>query len=222
LSAHRRIATFRSNLEWNGEVPLVLPMTLDLAKLPVALIGNGDAALRRLRLLDEAGAERLQIFAESPDAALTEAAGARLTHRLPRRDEIAAARLVFISDRKAPYVAEIADWAHAAGALVHIEDDPTHSDMHAPAILRRGELTIAISTAGASPGLASRIKDFLGRRFGPEWAHHLDEIAAQRRRWRAEGIDNAALAQRTADWIDRQGWLLAEPVSVTTTMRRFS
>jgi precorrin-2 dehydrogenase / sirohydrochlorin ferrochelatase len=190
----------------------VLPMTLDLAKLPVALIGDGDAALRRLRVLDEADVERLAIFADEPNAALAAAAGTRLTRRLPRRDEIAAARLVFLSDREAPYAAEIADWARAAGALVHIEDDPKRSDMHAPAILRRGALTIAISTAGASPGLAGRLKDFLGRRFGPEWARHLDEIAAQRRQWRAEGIDNAALSQRTADWIDRQGWLQAEPV----------
>ena len=134
-------------------------------------------------------------------------AGTRLRRRLPARDDIAAARLVLISDRAAAYVAEMAAWARAAGALVHIEDDPDRSDIHMPAVLRRGDLAIAISTAGGSPGLAVRLKRFLAGLFGPEWQDRTDQLARERRHWRDEGEGMDVLVRRTDEWIATQNWL---------------
>jgi precorrin-2 dehydrogenase / sirohydrochlorin ferrochelatase len=185
----------------------MLPVMLDLACLPTLLIGDGAAAEKRLRLLDEAEAARLCMHALAPSAALTAAAGARLVRRLPSEDEIAAARLVLISDRTAPYTGDIAARARAAGALVHIEDDPDHSDLHMTAVLRRGDLTIAVSTGGASPGLAVRMKEFLAALIGPEWRGRTAELAKQRGQWRADGAAADALRHRTEDWLGRRHWL---------------
>jgi precorrin-2 dehydrogenase / sirohydrochlorin ferrochelatase len=185
----------------------MLPVMLDLARLPAILIGDGAAAEKRLRLLDEAGAAKLAIFAERPGAALALTAGDRLHRRLPRAEETAAARVVFVADRNAPYVEEIAAQARAAGAFLHIEDDPARSDLHMTAVLRRGELTIAVSTGGASPGLAVRIKRHLAHLFGPEWGERVAAIARLRRQWRAEGAGIDALAARTEQWIDGRDWL---------------
>lgn len=198
----------------------MLPVTLDVARLPILLIGDGGAAEKRLLLLDEAAASHLTVFSAAPSDGLARLAGARLVPRLPTATEVAAARLVFIADRAAPATDEIVRWARAAGALVHVEDDPARSDLHMSAVVRRGDLTIAISTGGGSPGLAVRLKRFIGGWFGPEWQDRTEEIAEQRRRWRAAGADGDALVRRTDEWIATQNWLpqtgaLAPPRSET-------
>ena len=190
----------------------MLPMVLDLSRLAAILVGDGEVALRRLARLDEAGAKRLTIFAEAPSEALALAAGKRLVRRLPQAEEIAAARLVFLSERQASYVTDMVSRARRTGALVHVEDDPSLSDMYSTAVLRQGALTIAISTGGASPGLAVQLKRFLGTFFGPEWRERLEQIGTLRRHWRAEGIDYKTLAKRSDEWVSRQGWLPPEEV----------
>ncbi len=170
----------------------MLPVVLDLARCNVVLVGEGAAAVKRQNLLEEAGATRLRAFSSA---------------RLPNDADLAGVRLVFIVDRSAPYAADIAARARAAGALVHIEDDPAHSDMHIPAVLRRGDLVIAISTGGSSPALAVRLKRALGDLFGAEWEGRTDEVGALRRRWRAAGANPDALKRQTEELIERRRWL---------------
>jgi precorrin-2 dehydrogenase/sirohydrochlorin ferrochelatase len=186
-------------------------MMLDLGRLRVALVGDGPPALRRLERLEEAGARDVAVYAAAPSAALADAAGERLVRRLPTAGELAAARVVFIADRDLPELDRLLAAARAAGALVHVEDAPRLSDMQAPAVLRRGDLTIAVSTGGASPGIAVLISRFLGTVFGPEWGERLDEMAGLRRRWRAAGMAPSTITRRTARWVDRRGWLRSAP-----------
>jgi precorrin-2 dehydrogenase/sirohydrochlorin ferrochelatase len=63
----------------------------------------------------------------------------------------------------------IASEARARGVLVNVMDDVKNCDFAAPAIVRRGDLVIAISTGGKSPALAKRLREELSQRFGPEW-----------------------------------------------------
>lgn len=199
----------------------MLPLVLDLARLRLVLVGNDEHAERRLALLDEAGAADLAVHADAPSPSLARAAGARLIRRLPTAAELARARVVFISDRTAPQSGDLAAAARAAGALVHVEDEPALCDVHAPAVLRRGELLIAVSTGGKSPGLARRIKRFLAGLFGRQWQDRLDELAALRRRWRESGADAATVARWTEAWVARQGWLPAEDApSVASSAQR--
>lgn len=170
----------------------MLPIVLDLDRCDIVLVGDGAAAEKRRRLLAEAGAVRVRVFTPP---------------HLPAGSELQTARLLFITDGGAPYASELARRARAACVLVHVEDDPANSDLHLPAVLRRGDLTIAISTGGASPALAVRLKEALGAWFGPEWRGRVDEVAALRRRWRDAGADAQALKQRTEDLIERRRWL---------------
>ncbi len=162
----------------------MLPMVLDLTRLRLVLVGNGAAAERRLALLDEAGAADLSIYADDPSP-----------------------RMVFIAERAARHARDLAATARAAGALVHVEDEPALCDLHAPATLRRGELVIAVSTGGQSPALAAQVKRFLGALFGTEWQQRLDELAALRHGWREGGADSETVARWTEEWVGRQGWL---------------
>jgi precorrin-2 dehydrogenase / sirohydrochlorin ferrochelatase len=183
----------------------MLPLVLDLSRLALILVGDGAKAERRLALLDAADAVDLTVYAENPSSALARAAGRRLVRRLPAAQEVAAARAVFISDKNAPYCRHLAATARAAGALVHVEDEPALCDVHAPAVLRRGELTIAVSTGGRAPGLAVQLKRWLGTLVGPEWQDRIDELAALRRGWRASGADADAVTRRTEAWLGRRG-----------------
>jgi precorrin-2 dehydrogenase / sirohydrochlorin ferrochelatase len=183
----------------------MLPISVDLAQIHVMLVGSGEMACRRLALLDKAGAEELEIYASDPDPALAEMAGTRLRQRLPLPAEIARVQLVFVAGVAEPAAGEIRRVAKAAGVLVNIEDD-RRSDFHSAAVIRRGDLTVAISTNGKSPGLAALMRQVLEHRIGPEWALRLEEIAALRRAWRVGGADPAAIGRRTREWVARRGW----------------
>lgn len=185
----------------------MLPLSLDLARLNLVLIGNGDSCLRRLRLLREAGARSLAVFSANPSPALAKEAGRHLRRHWPKRDELRGVQLVFIADVPEPQRTALSGLARSVGAILHVEDAPALTDSHAPAVLRRGALTIAVATDGAAPGLAVELRDFLAGQIGPEWRGRLERIAALRRQWHEAGADHAAVRRLTAAQIDRYGWL---------------
>jgi precorrin-2 dehydrogenase / sirohydrochlorin ferrochelatase len=189
----------------------MLPISVDLAKIRVLLVGGGAAARRRLALLDEAGAAALDVYALEPGPELAELAGSRLHRRWPSPAAIARAQLVFVAGVPEPEASEICRVANAAGVLVNVEDDRRRSDFHSAAVIRRGDLTMAISTNGRSPGLAALMRQVLDRRIGPEWELRLGQLASLREAWRAAGADPAAVARHTREWVAGQGWLDPTP-----------
>ena len=198
----------------------MLPISLDLARLRVLLAGEGAAACRRLALLHEAGARALAVFAPEPVAELAELAGARLRRRWPHPGEVVEAHLVFAAGAPEPVAAEICRVARAAGVLVNVEDDRRQSDFHSAAVVRRGDLCVAVSTNGKSPGLAALLRRWLERRIGPEWGLRLDEIATLRRVWRAADADPAALGRRTREFAAERHWLDPTPPAPSQQARR--
>ena len=185
----------------------MLPVSLDLARLPIVLIGRGDAVVQRLALLDAADARALTVFCNDPSSDLAAIAGDRLRRRLPSDDELAGARLVLIAGLDDATATALATAARARGALINVEDRPALCDVQMPAIVRRGALTVAISTGGRSPGLARLLKSVAERLLDARWAQWLDELAAQRARWRAAGLAMAEVSRRSAAYVRAQGWL---------------
>jgi len=188
----------------------MFPIVLDLSQARVALVGNGEAALRRLALLDADAARHVAIYADAPLPELVRAAGARMQRRLPGAGDLAGVQIVFAVDLPPERLAALSATARAVGALVNVEDRPALSSFHSPALLRRGDLVIAVSTNGQSPGLARRVKRFLEGLFGSEWQGRLDDLAALRQGWREAGAGGAELARWTDEWIDRHHWLEAD------------
>jgi len=91
----------------------------------------------------------------------------------------------------------IAAEARARRVLVNVMDDVPNCDFAAPAVVRRGDLVLAISTGGRSPALARRLREELERRFGPEWAIVLDALRDVREETLPELPD---LPTRSARW----------------------
>jgi len=185
----------------------MLPLSLDLTQLRLALIGTGAAAARRLAWLDEAGAASVIVFSAAPSPELAHVADTRLMPHWPQSSELAGIHLAFIVDPPEALRGALAAAARAACAIVHVEDAPMLCDVHAPAVLRRGDLTIAISTNGAAPGLAAELRQFLGGILGPEWQGRVDELKALRQRWRRAGAGHDTVRRLTAARLIRHGWL---------------
>jgi precorrin-2 dehydrogenase/sirohydrochlorin ferrochelatase len=70
--------------------------------------------------------------------------------------------------------------------------------------VRRGDLLLTVSTGGASPGLAARIRARLATDYGPEWAERLELLRGFRTKWRRDRQDVTAL---TDALLQANGWL---------------
>ncbi|MBC7103684.1 MAG: siroheme synthase [Parvibaculum sp.] len=185
----------------------MLPILVDLGSLKVILVGEGEAAGKRLAALDDAGAQDLEIYCEAPSAAFTKQAGKRLKGARPGDEALTSAHLVFLAGLCDRESVALAGKVRAAGRLVNTEDVKPLCDFHIPSIVRRGDLVISVSTGGKSPGLARRLRRYLEGLFGPEWAGRLDELGRQRRAWRAEGHELAEIGRKTDAYIEEKGWL---------------
>jgi precorrin-2 dehydrogenase/sirohydrochlorin ferrochelatase len=75
---------------------------------------------------------------------------------------------------------EIYAEAQSREVLCNAVDEPQRCDFYFPAVVRRGELQIAISTGGLSPALAQRLRKELEQQFGPEWEQWLEQLGRTR------------------------------------------
>jgi siroheme synthase-like protein len=70
--------------------------------------------------------------------------------------------------------------AERIGCLINVVDDPAHCNFIMPAAIRRGDVTIGISSGGASPALARRLREQVERLIAPEYAQLADLLAELR------------------------------------------
>ena len=75
---------------------------------------------------------------------------------------------------------EIYAEAKSRGVLCNTVDEPERCDFYFPAVVRRGDLQIAISTGGLSPALAQRLRKELEEQFGPEWEAWVAQLGRTR------------------------------------------
>jgi siroheme synthase-like protein len=123
--------------------------------------------------------------------------GASVLRREFRPGDLAGAFLCVASSDDPAIRAAIFREAEDRRVLANVMDDNRHCHFAAPAIVRRGDLVIAISTGGRSPALARRLREELEERFGPRWAELVDVIGDVRERTLAELPD---LAERSRRW----------------------
>ena len=168
----------------------MLPIVLDSKAVRVGLAGAGEGLERKRKLLAQAGVSPAVV---SPDASL--------------RSDLTGLNVLFVTGLDAASSATVAQAARAAGILVNVEDQPELCDFHVPALVRRGELLLTVSTGGKSPSLSRALREKLERLFGPEWDERLDEIGRLRDAWRSEGIGPEGVARRTRDHLAARGWL---------------
>jgi precorrin-2 dehydrogenase / sirohydrochlorin ferrochelatase len=149
------------------------PLMLNLAGRRAVVVGGGKVALRKAQALAEAGAK---VRVVSPQFLPEFASDNRLECVAEVYDarHLAGALVVIAATDDAAVNARVAADARKAGALVNVVDRPALCDFIVPATIERGRLRIAISTGGAAPSLARKLRERLQRQFGPEYATYLD------------------------------------------------
>ncbi len=132
------------------------------------VVGGGEVASRKVRTLLQSGAEVMVIAPEvSSELAASEV---ELHHRPYRDGDLAGAHLAFTATDSREVNAAVAREAGERGVPINVADRPSEGDFALPSTLRRGKLQVAVSTGGASPALAKRIKREIAEQFGEPYA----------------------------------------------------
>ena len=136
-----------------------LPVFLDLQSGPVLLVGAGDLARAKLRLLASAGA-RVRWYATDRNHDLNgvHAAQIEIAHGDPLAADLKGVIAVLCAGAGDVGVA-LSERAKSVGLPVNVMDDLAHSTFIFPAIVDRGDVVVAIGTGGTSPVVARRVRE---------------------------------------------------------------
>jgi uroporphyrin-III C-methyltransferase/precorrin-2 dehydrogenase/sirohydrochlorin ferrochelatase len=162
---------------------MTLPITLKLTDRPCLVVGGGYVALQKVRVLAAAGA-RIRLVAPVVAAELRALAACDIAERPFAPDDLTGVAFVIAATDDPALNDQIYQLAHRRGVLVNVVDDPARCDFLFPSILRRGELSIAVSTDGASPALARLLREALEPEFSPGLGSLLAQVRALRKRAR--------------------------------------
>lgn len=177
------------------------PVYIQLQGQPCVVIGGGEVAEGKVEGLLAAGG-RVTVIAPEITPRLAHLAQRAQIDHLPRAyqpGDLAGAFIVISATDQPGINHQIWQEASADGQLVNVVDDTPHCTFIAPAILRKGDLTIAISTGGKAPALAVRLKERLQHQIGPEYERFL-ELAGELREQLARQVPD--LERRRALWYE--------------------
>ncbi len=139
------------------------PVFLRLRGSRVLVVGGGEVAARKIRLLLR-GAARIEVVAAGLNAELTALADAASIAHVASAfapSQLAGCRLVIAATDDAQLNRAVAAAADAAQVPVNVVDDAALSSFITPSIIDRAPLQVAISTGGAAPVLARRLRERL-------------------------------------------------------------
>ena len=180
--------------------PRYYPAYLDLRDRRCVVVGAGIVAERKVEQLHAAGAHVTVVAPEATPriAALADAGRIRLERRPYARGDLAGALLAFAAVDDDAVSRTVRDEATAGGVLLNVADAPDLCDFIAPAVVERGPVTLALSTGGASPALARKLREALETWPPLAWAGAAGVLSAVRRELLARGISVSPEAWQAA------------------------
>lgn len=179
-------------------MPFAYPISLEVGGQRCLVVGGGPMAEAKARGLLEAGAA-VVVVAERPTNGLDELARRgelELVRRPYRSGDLRGVLLVVVADDGERLRAAVFAEAQARRVLCNIVDDPSRCHFAAPALIRRGDLVVAVSTGGRAPALAGHVRDHLAGELPVELGALVDLVAEVRR----EGSGPADLPARGRAW----------------------
>lgn len=175
-----------------------LPIFLKVSGLRCMVVGGGEIARRKAATLLDANATVTVVSPSLTPALAAIAKRGLVTYikRTYRRGDMKGCALVYAATNDQVLHRELAGEAGELGIPLNVADDPDLCSFIAPAVAKQGALQIAISTGGASPAFASRLRREFETRFGFEYGLMLEILRAARARLRARIADSADRARR--------------------------
>ncbi|WP_456371061.1 precorrin-2 dehydrogenase/sirohydrochlorin ferrochelatase family protein [Thermodesulfatator atlanticus] len=160
------------------------PIFLKIEQKTCVVVGGGKVACRKIKSLLEAGA-RVRVIAPhviDEIAKMAEEGRVELLKRPYKKGDLKGAVLVYAATDDPKVQEEVFSEAEELGIFCNVVDKPRLCSFIVPSLVKRGRLQLAISTSGASPALARRLREQLEQEFGPEYEEYLELMA----KWREE------------------------------------
>ena len=149
-----------------------LSFNLQIQDKPIVIIGGGSVAQRKTATILPAGA-RLTVISPTITVGLKKLRDSGAISHLQREyrtGDLDGAFMAIAATNRRDVNRAVAEEAGRLGILVEITDNPTAGNVTSPALVRQGDLSIAISTNNRAPALSAVIKKELTEIFGPEYA----------------------------------------------------
>lgn len=179
------------------------------------VIGGGAVALRKVRTLLTAGASVRVVSRKICPEIEALKDGGDITVRLGSylASDLDGAFLVIAATGSAQVNELVCSDARESGVLVNVVDNPPTGDCAFPAILRRSDLEIAVSTGGSCPTFAVDVRDIIAEQIGDVYGTILQQLAEEREKLLTNGSPGTynkqilhSLAKRLlAESTDRKG-----------------
>ncbi|HLI54275.1 MAG TPA: bifunctional precorrin-2 dehydrogenase/sirohydrochlorin ferrochelatase [Acidimicrobiales bacterium] len=163
----------------------VYPVNLIVAGRRCLVVGGGPVAARKAAALVEAGAEVTVVAPRLCDE--VRSLPVRLVERAYRAEDLDGAWLAIAATDDPAVNRRLDADGRAARVWVNAADDPEACSFTLPAVLRRGPVTVAVSTAGHSPALAGWLKEQIASQLGPEIAELAEMLSDARDELKAAG-----------------------------------
>jgi precorrin-2 dehydrogenase len=172
-------------------VTSLFPMFIKLNDRSCLVVGAGSIGEQKIGGLLETGA-RIRVVAIDATTAVREWARegkVQLELRPYRSSDLEGVFLTVVATSSRTLNERIYGEAQAKRVLCNVVDVPDLCDFYYPSVVRRGDLQIAVSTAGQSPSLAQKIRQQLEKQFGPGYAYWVAELGETRKLILASDLD---------------------------------
>jgi precorrin-2 dehydrogenase/sirohydrochlorin ferrochelatase len=171
----------------------LFPIFLKLEGRSCLVVGAGRVGENKLWSLIRAGA-RVRVVSPQATPGVQRLAAEKKIVWLRRKfiaHDLDGMVLVVVATSSPSLNKQVSAEARRRGVLCNAVDDPQNSDFYYPAVVRRGNFQIAISTGGHSPELAHRLRKELQRQFGAEYTRWVEELGRKRQELFASSVPAA-------------------------------
>lgn len=160
------------------------PAYLDVRDQPCVVVGGGAVAERKAMALLEAGAA-VTVVSPTLTGKLSELSASGKISHLPKhyeKHDLSGEFLVIAATDSAEVNTSVARDCREKQVLVNVATPPGESTFIVPSVVARGDLLISVSTSGASPALAKKIRRDIEGKYGAEYGIFLDKLSPVRKR----------------------------------------
>lgn len=167
-----------------------IPLWVRVGGFKCLVVGGGQVACRKIRMLLEAGATVVVVTKKASSRVKEMAQGGLIQLKIKEvdQDDLEGARLVVVATDKGEVNRSVSHWAQKQGVLCNVVDKPELCTAVFPAVCRKGKLEVAVSTGGASPAMAARLRDQIADSLQPGYEALLELLSEMRGRVKQMGL----------------------------------
>ncbi|MGN1200555.1 MAG: bifunctional precorrin-2 dehydrogenase/sirohydrochlorin ferrochelatase, partial [Thermoguttaceae bacterium] len=165
------------------------PFMIDLKDRKALVVGGGDVALSKIRKLRDFDAD-VSVVANNVLSEIKEIEGVRVVQKLFEKKDLNDNFFLVVAATDDKVINnKISLFCKERNILVNVVDDPEHSSFVFPATLRRGKLTVAVSSGGVAPGAAAELKNSIDKQLPDNIDEILDFVAEERAKLKRDAVE---------------------------------